>query len=514
MAFHSKIHPQGSLSISICRKACKAFRSQPAQPAVEPDDNTFTSNKILAQEERFTSDNLKAFLSELDAADDTQTFTEVEPEEHNSESADNWNPPHSPSPIHTRILSEETEIEDPKPDNLNNLRSIFSDEEISSGETGEEEKDFNHAEPQNQFETLKPDIELIRSATDESPPEDDPTFSVSEQEIEAVNPEDFLPESLLMNLDTDVFVFGDEETQTEIPYASTTEKNHFEDQPENAVKPFSLDSETGQYFDNLRSTFESDNQYPTEDHAHIDRGLDLSRIQNPAEDESKKPVPNVGTQIENDELFVKFDKEYENSPQLENEKTHNPKNKLAGFFSRFSKWSLKEELLVGAAILFGLLVFATISLVTINSIFLPLMKTFRTSGSASNIQMSQVERINPAIYPSSLKLPGGWVFALQESTIKDGLWEPVAAEYLKGTTVRRVVAIPWSKQTEAVITTFEKGDEILLFMNNNDIKGYQVQEVKEIPREDTSIFTDTRSSLVVILYNPEAASRWVVISKP
>ena len=483
--------------------------------AFEPDENTFTSNKIPEQKESFTSDDLKAFLSELDSADDTQTFTEIEAEQHSSESENNWNPPRSPSSIHTRILAEETEIEDPEQDNLNNLRSMFNEEEISSEGTGQGEKDFTLSEPHNQFETLKPDVNLNQTTSDEFFPDDDPTFNITEEEIEAVNPEDFLPDNLLIDLDTDVFIFDDEETQTEVPYSPTTKQDLHDGQPENAVKPFSLDSETGQYFDNLRSTFESDEQEDlTGDQLPLARGLDLSSAQTPAENESQKPVLDVTTPIENNELYAKFEKEYEDTPKLEDEKTQNPKNKLGGFFSRFSKWSLKEELLVAAAILFGLLVFATIAIFSINWIFLPLIKSFRTSVSASDTQMSQVEVVDPDIYPTSLKLPGGWVFSLQESTIKDGLWKPVAAEYLQGTTVRRVVAIPWSKQTEAVISTFEKGDEILLFMNNNDIKGYQVQEVKEIARDDTSILTDTRSSLVVILYNPEAASRWVVISKP
>lgn len=83
---------------------------------------------------------------------------------------------------------------------------------------------------------------------------------------------------------------------------------------------------------------------------------------------------------------------------------------------------------------------------------------------------------------------------------------------MSGTQVRRVVALPWSRQTEAVIRSFQTGDEIRLFFSNNQTILYKVSEVKQVPVNDVSILSDTQSSLAVILYQIGSSQRWVVIA--
>ncbi len=118
------------------------------------------------------------------------------------------------------------------------------------------------------------------------------------------------------------------------------------------------------------------------------------------------------------------------------------------------------------------------------------------------------------IYPTGLELPGGWFFFLEKGEIEDNRWEPVNAEWLANTKLRRVVAIPWSNQSEAVIESLTNQHEINLFMNNNDVITYQVEEVLQISRDNVRILSDTEPSLVVILFREDDQDRWAVIAKP
>lgn len=121
--------------------------------------------------------------------------------------------------------------------------------------------------------------------------------------------------------------------------------------------------------------------------------------------------------------------------------------------------------------------------------------------------------VSPPI-PSGLILPGGWSFTLRSGVMVDGEWNPKTSEWLMGTEVRRVVALQWNKQLEAVVRSFEAGDVITLQMSNGDSFPYKVLTVSEIPVEDTSMLYDVRPTLAVILIKPDAEKRWIVVAEP
>ncbi len=118
------------------------------------------------------------------------------------------------------------------------------------------------------------------------------------------------------------------------------------------------------------------------------------------------------------------------------------------------------------------------------------------------------------VYPTGLQLPGGWFFFLQSGELKNNKWNPQTAEWLVSSTVRRVIAIPWSRQAEAVAQTLKEGDELRVFMNNNDIMNYYVDEVKQVDRDNVDILTSNEPSLVVILFKTDNSDRWVIFAKP
>lgn len=117
-------------------------------------------------------------------------------------------------------------------------------------------------------------------------------------------------------------------------------------------------------------------------------------------------------------------------------------------------------------------------------------------------------------YPTAVDLPGGWNFSLQKSTFVGGQWKPAASEWLEGTELRRIVAIPWNPQTEAVVRTFKPGDTIWLTLSNADRFSYTVTQVERVSITDTQILSDRSPSLVIILYQENAKERWVVFCKP
>lgn len=117
------------------------------------------------------------------------------------------------------------------------------------------------------------------------------------------------------------------------------------------------------------------------------------------------------------------------------------------------------------------------------------------------------------VHPVGMKLPGGWFFNLQPSYMENGEWKPQAAEWLEGSAIRRVIAVPWNAQTEAVVKTFTTDDKIQLFMSNEDIFAYRVSEVKQVPKDDTSVLSATKPSIIIILYQPKAEQRWIVIAE-
>jgi len=117
-------------------------------------------------------------------------------------------------------------------------------------------------------------------------------------------------------------------------------------------------------------------------------------------------------------------------------------------------------------------------------------------------------------YPVGLELTGGWFFDVNRSTIIENQWQPKGAEWLDNSQLRRVVALPWNKQTDAVIQTLEHGDQINLVFSNNDLMPFAVQSVERLDRGDTSLFTAKEPGLVIFLYGEESDQRWVVLALP
>jgi hypothetical protein len=117
-------------------------------------------------------------------------------------------------------------------------------------------------------------------------------------------------------------------------------------------------------------------------------------------------------------------------------------------------------------------------------------------------------------YPASVSLPGGWSFKLGRGTLQNGKWDPKGAEWLEGTEVCRWVALPWSRQLEAVIRTLNPKDPIELVMSNNDKFVYQVYSVRQLSPEEMQQLDSNSACLLLILTQPDVEKRWVLTAVP
>ena len=116
--------------------------------------------------------------------------------------------------------------------------------------------------------------------------------------------------------------------------------------------------------------------------------------------------------------------------------------------------------------------------------------------------------------PTGIELTGGWYFALKPSTVVEGKWQPQGAEWLRGSEIRRVVALPWNRQLEAVVISLVPGDPISLSFNNSQSIVYQVDKVERITASSTSHLQDLSPSLLIVLALEDSTDRWLVTCSP
>jgi hypothetical protein len=189
--------------------------------------------------------------------------------------------------------------------------------------------------------------------------------------------------------------------------------------------------------------------------------------------------------------------------QLNRYIAYNPKQTV---WTRFMNASMIDK---------GLIVGLILAILAVGALFVSFINEGKQAGQIppTATPASTTEALGIPV-PMGLSLPGGWHFQVSTGHTVDGKWEPVSSEWLEGTEIRRVIAIPWNKQVEAVVRTFEAGDTINLEMSNGDRLSYKVQTVSQVPETETSILYDTHPSLAVILMDPEADQRWVIVAAP
>jgi len=126
-----------------------------------------------------------------------------------------------------------------------------------------------------------------------------------------------------------------------------------------------------------------------------------------------------------------------------------------------------------------------------------------------------VEEVAALPYPVAMNLPGDIRFTLGKGILdNNGKWEPNGAEWLEGTEVCRWIAIPYSRQLEAVVRTLTQSDQIDLTMSNNDKLTYTVYSIEQLKIEEMQKLDTNAPCMLLMLAQPGADERWVVTAKP
>lgn len=121
---------------------------------------------------------------------------------------------------------------------------------------------------------------------------------------------------------------------------------------------------------------------------------------------------------------------------------------------------------------------------------------------------------NTSVLPVSVQFPGGWSFRLSPGHIINGVWEPKTAEWLPDSEIRRVIVLPSSRYLQAVAHTLQRGDSILLLMDNKDVLTYHFEYMEQVSRTNTSYLDGNDPALILILSEPDSDQRWIIFCTP
>ena len=118
-------------------------------------------------------------------------------------------------------------------------------------------------------------------------------------------------------------------------------------------------------------------------------------------------------------------------------------------------------------------------------------------------------------YPVEMDLPGELKFPLAKGRLDNtGRWNPSRAEWLEGTEICRWIAIPWSRQLEAVVRTLTREDQITLVMSNNDELKYTVSSIDQMSIDEMQKLDTNTPCMLLILAQSDTEQRWVVTAIP
>lgn len=115
--------------------------------------------------------------------------------------------------------------------------------------------------------------------------------------------------------------------------------------------------------------------------------------------------------------------------------------------------------------------------------------------------------------PASIEV-AGFAYILTTGAVNNGLWQPRGAEWLQGTTLRRVIAVPYDEALLTALFALSAQEPIRLRLRSGEVVPYQLTEVARVGQMEIDILTAPTPSIAIVLYGEEAAdTRWVVIGE-
>jgi hypothetical protein len=118
-------------------------------------------------------------------------------------------------------------------------------------------------------------------------------------------------------------------------------------------------------------------------------------------------------------------------------------------------------------------------------------------------------------FPISIELPGGWNILLATSKNLFPDWKPIQPEWLNGTTICKLIALPWNKQIDAVFNTIVPGDKIKLTMSNQDQFPYQVESLSRMPTNKlTDMINSNEPCMIIFIYKEGSSTNQTLKTVP
>lgn len=104
--------------------------------------------------------------------------------------------------------------------------------------------------------------------------------------------------------------------------------------------------------------------------------------------------------------------------------------------------------------------------------------------------------------PASIEI-GGRSFILATGETKNGVWSPRGAEWLTGTSIRRVIAIPYEDEFEAdlleMVGSGVDGQLINIRLRSGEVVTYQIDGATWYRRDQIEVLTSDVPSVVVVI---------------
>ncbi|HID89401.1 MAG TPA: hypothetical protein EYP52_06800 [Anaerolineae bacterium] len=112
--------------------------------------------------------------------------------------------------------------------------------------------------------------------------------------------------------------------------------------------------------------------------------------------------------------------------------------------------------------------------------------------------------------PASVEF-AGHSFVLGEGHVDGGVWSPSGAEWLAGTELRRVIAVPYGADLANAVSRMRSGEKVRLRLRSGEVVEYTVDEVRRIKRHEIEVLSERRPSIAIILFGERSGERWVIV---
>lgn len=112
--------------------------------------------------------------------------------------------------------------------------------------------------------------------------------------------------------------------------------------------------------------------------------------------------------------------------------------------------------------------------------------------------------------PASIEI-AGLTYVLGTGQIQGGVWQPVAAEWLSGSDLRRVIAIPYDHDTVGTLTSIPLGAITKIRLRSGEIVEYKIAGTYRVQRQQIEILAEKKPSMVIVLSGEDSIERTIII---